>query len=94
MNALSSAASFGLFLRIATARFPPVRSGQSAVNGQIGEDLLPVVGEIAVDDRGGDQTGIDHFEQVVVFQALRSDLDDDRWLALRLQPAINASRLA
>ena len=51
MDALSAAASFGLSFRMATASVPPVRSADRLVHGQVGEDLLPELRQVVVDDR-------------------------------------------
>ena len=55
---------------------------------EISENLLPGVCEIIVDHRCRNKARVDHFEQVIVFQAFRGFLDGDRRLSLCLEPLV------
>ena len=94
MNAFSSPVSCGLFLRIATARSAADRSGNPRVHGEVGEDLLPEVRQVIVDDGRRNEPGVDHFEQVVVFEAFGRGLDVDGGLPGCLEHAAHAGRLS
>ena len=88
MNALSSAARSGLPLRMGTARLAPVRRVTVSWTVMFGEHLLPERRQVVVDDDRRDEAGVDHLEQVVVFEVPWGFLDGDRRLALRLQPLV------
>ena len=77
MKPLSAAASRGLPLRIATARWPPVRTGARSCRTRPAKHLFPESREIVVDHGRWDQAGVDHLQKVVVLQAFRRFLDDD-----------------
>ena len=71
MNLFNPATACGLFLRTATASWPPVRTAAFWWTTRFGKHLGPVIGQVIVDDGGGNQTGVDHLKQIVVFQILR-----------------------
>ena len=61
-----------------------------AMHGDVGEHLAPECRQVVVDDGDRREAGIDHFEDVVVFEHLGRFVDDDRRLAARLQLRIEA----
>ena len=56
----------------------------SGVGGKLGEDLLPEVGEVVLDDGHLDEAGVHHLEDVLVLEILRRQPDFHRRL-LRLR---------
>ena len=56
----------------------------------VGEHLAPELGQIVVHDGDRGQAGVDHLEDVVVFEHAGGLVDDHRRLALRLQLAVQA----
>ena len=59
--------------------------GDVFVNRDAGEHLAPELGQVVVHDRDRGEAGIDHLEDVVVFEHLGSLVDDHRGLATCFQ---------
>ena len=93
-NPLRAALSCGLFLRMATASSPPVRTVTVSCTVRSGEDLLPELRQVVVDDGDGDESRVDHLEHVVVFEVVVRELHQHRRLALAPSAcSLSASRL-
>ena len=59
---------------------------------QLREHLLPELRQVIVHDRGLDQAGIDHLEDVIVLEVLGRRLDDGQRLAGGLQAAVEGDQ--
>ena len=74
------------------ARLPPERTATSLVHLDAGEHLAPELGQIVVHDGNRGEAGVDHLEDVVVFEHVGRLVDDDGRLAARFQLLVQAGR--